>query len=383
MDLQTHFAKPERSSQDELKSDHDFLESEKMFLDIFGSFSGIAAIINNNRQIVYGNFGLLELFGIDSLEPILGKRLGEAVSCKHANENFAGCGTSESCSVCGAVNSIITSQETGQKSVRETRISSVIDEKNVSWDLKVSSSPLIIRGRQYYIFTIQDISIEKRMENLERIFFHDLLNSAGSLNGLLSILKDGTDPEQERELIELSVQVSRDIIEEIVMHRQLRAAENGDLILDIQTWNASELLKTVVSKMEGHSIAKGKRIIVLDVSSGVNIETDRKLVERVLVNLIRNALEATDAEGIVLAKVQDYADKIRFEVKNDLVMSKEIQLQVFNRSFSTKGIGRGTGTYSIKLITENYLGGKAGFTSSEREGTVFYVEFNKNLKKLI
>jgi sensor histidine kinase regulating citrate/malate metabolism len=53
-------------------------------------------------------------------------------------------------------------------------------------------------------------------------------------------------------------------------------------------------------------------------------------------------------------------------------MKREIQLQIFQRSFSTKGSGRGLGTYSIKLLTEQYLHGKAWFTSNEVEGTTFF-----------
>jgi K+-sensing histidine kinase KdpD len=377
MDGQTYFAKPDRSSPEDVKSDYDFLESEKMFLDVFGSLSGIAAILDNNRQIVYGNSELLNLLGIKSIEDILGKRPGEAVSCIHADENSNGCGTSEACSVCGAVNAIIISQQTGQKTVRESRITSEKEGKKVNWDLRIVSSPLKIKGMQYYVFNIQDISVEKRKDHLERIFFHDLLNSAGSLNGLLTILKNGTDPKEEREIIEMSEEVSRDMIEEILIHRQLQQAENGDLVVDIQMHNSFDLLKSVVSRIERHPSARDKRIIILDTSCGEEIKTDRILVHRVLLNLLKNALEATKDGGIVYAKVLNFPDKIRFEIKNDAVIPKEVQLQVFQRSFSTRGQGRGLGTYSIKLISENYLNGKVSFTSSEPAGTVFTVDLFK------
>ncbi|MBK7188571.1 MAG: hypothetical protein IPH86_07860 [bacterium] len=54
-------------------------------------------------------------------------------------------------------------------------------------------------------------------------------------------------------------------------------------------------------------------------------------------------------------------------------MPRTVQLQVFQRSFSTKGRDRGIGTYSIKLLTEKYLGGKASFVSDEGQGTTFSV----------
>jgi sensor histidine kinase regulating citrate/malate metabolism len=58
-------------------------------------------------------------------------------------------------------------------------------------------------------------------------------------------------------------------------------------------------------------------------------------------------------------------------------MPEEVKMQLFQRSFSTKGEGRGIGTYSIRLLTENYLNGKVSFISNKTDGTVFSVELNK------
>jgi signal transduction histidine kinase len=54
-------------------------------------------------------------------------------------------------------------------------------------------------------------------------------------------------------------------------------------------------------------------------------------------------------------------------------MPADVQLQMFHRSFSTKGKGRGTGTYSVKLLTEKYLQGRVAFTSTPASGTTFEV----------
>lgn len=377
MDNLTHYANPKRSSKEELKQSYKLLESEKMFLDVFGAIAGIAAILDNNRQIVYANEGFLNLLGVNSLEPILGKRPGEVVNCLHSAENINGCGTSDACSACGAVNAILLSQQTGQKSTKETRITSEIDGTLISWDLKVTSAPLKIRDKMLYVFTVQDISDENRRETLERIFFHDLLNSAGSLNGLLNLLKSGTHPDEEKDIINMSEEVSRDLLEEIQHHRQLKDAENGDLAIDIHSIHAITLLKSAVSQIEGHEVAYEKKIIISDKFSEGVLITDRVLLQRVLINMLKNALESTERGGIVYAEVTDHEDKIRFQIRNKGFMPKEIQFQVFQRSFSTKGKGRGVGTYSIKLITENYLNGKVGFTTSEKDGTVFFVDLFK------
>ena len=68
-----------------------------------------------------------------------------------------------------------------------------------------------------------------------------------------------------------------------------------------------------------------------------------------------------------------------FLVHNPGAMPEEVQEQIFQRSFSTKAKnGRGVGTYSIKLFTEKYLGGRVSFTSTEHEGTTFTVVLPKN-----
>jgi signal transduction histidine kinase len=368
----TFFASPERSSIDDIKQSNALLESEKTFLDAFSAISGIAAILDDNRQVIYANSEFLSLLGLTSLDPILGKRPGEAVSCIHQSDNINGCGTSEACRFCGAVNSIVKSQQTGQKTTGEARISTVINGMLSSLDLMVTTTPVKIRGRVFYSFSLKDISHEKRRYNLERIFFHDVLNSAGGLDGLLNLLKDETAPEKSKEIIELSVEASRDLIEEIMVHRHIKAAENGDLVPEIHKVDPEDVLRSAVKKISGHEAARGKKIII-EATSKNYLETDRILLQAVLVNMLKNALEASEAGGDVHAGVTAIGEKTRFYVRNGTYMQEDIQFQVFQRSFSTKGSGRGIGTYSIKLLSENYLNGKVGFTTSKSGGTEFYV----------
>ena len=67
----------------------------------------------------------------------------------------------------------------------------------------------------------------------------------------------------------------------------------------------------------------------------------------------------------------DY-DIATITVHNDGQMSERTQQQIFQRSFTTKdGEGRGVGTYSVKLLTEQFLLGNVQFVSNERVGTLF------------
>ena len=71
-----------------------------------------------------------------------------------------------------------------------------------------------------------------------------------------------------------------------------------------------------------------------------------------------------------------------FAIHNPAVIPEQVQLQVFQRSFSTKGQpGYGIGTYSMKLLGEQYLGGKVAFTSRSPEGTTFTLALAKSRQK--
>ena len=378
MEGKTYFASALRVSKEQILKERELVASQKIFIEIFRTITGIGAIINKNRQIVFANDGFLNMLGLKTIEPVLGRLPGEVISCIHASEEPGGCGTSMSCAYCGAVNAILESQNTGTKSTKETRITTFADGKLKSLDLNVTSTPVTLGGQIFYALTFEDISDKKRRDALERIFFHDLLNSAGGLYGLLSLLKEGTAPDSERELIDLSEEASREIIEEILLHRQILAAEIGDLQIKIEPVNSIELLKSAIGKIKSHKEVINKRIVIAENSSDVDFETDRVLFQRVTLNLLKNALEATQPNGLVIAGVESKREKIRFWVKNDAVIPADVQMQLFQRSFSTKGHGRGLGTYSIRLLTENYMKGNVSFISNEKERTIFSIELNKS-----
>jgi nitrogen-specific signal transduction histidine kinase len=374
MDEISYHASPLRSSIEEILNEHELVASQKLFGEIFGSITGVSAVINNNRQIVFANNDFIELLGLTRLEQVLGKRLGEVVSCIHADSEQMGCGTSMACRYCGAVNAIIESQLTNKKSIKETSISSLSNGQQVSWELNISSTPITLADRVFYVINLQDISNEKKLKTLERIFFHDLLNTASGLNGLLTILKMGAYPDEVPELIARSEEASQEIIDEIALYRKLRAAEKGDIEVKIETGNSIALIESAIARISSHEVGKNKHIIIEEDSADIEFQTDKILLQRVIINLLKNALEATQEGGFVTAGINATGDKIRFMIKNAGVMSHDVQVQIFQRSFSTKDIGRGIGAYSIRLLTENYLKGKVSFVSNEIDGTIFTIE---------
>jgi sensor histidine kinase regulating citrate/malate metabolism len=96
--------------------------------------------------------------------------------------------------------------------------------------------------------------------------------------------------------------------------------------------------------------------------------------------MVKNALEASKAGQEVKIKCTSNDSETIFYVNNPGYMERNVQLQIFQRSFSSKGAGRGLGTYSIKLLTERYLKGTVGFTSDKEKGTTFFIKLPPEIK---
>jgi signal transduction histidine kinase len=255
----------------------------------------------------------------------------------------------------------------------ETMITSSLSGSKVSWDLKVTSAPVTLRGERFFLFMIENIGDQKRRRALERIFFHDILNIAGNLNGILSILKKEKNEAEIDSLLKISEETSRNLLDEIKMQRQLREAENGDLQVNPERFFTLEFLRSVAEKMCFIDSSSGKGISIEQKSADMELNTDRIILQRILINLIKNALEATDEGGTVTLGCDNSEGMINLWVHNDAEIPRDVQLNIFQRSFSTRGKGRGLGTYSVRLLTENYLKGKVSFTSGKGEGTRFTV----------
>jgi len=119
--------------------------------------------------------------------------------------------------------------------------------------------------------------------------------------------------------------------------------------------------------------ANGKKIVVAGDRQDVELRTDKALVTRVLGHLVKNALEAERTGATITLTSRATQEGAAFIVRNPAVMPEEARLQVFQRSFSSKGPGRGLGTYGVRLFTEKYLHGKVSFTSGTG-GTEFRAE---------
>ena len=140
-------------------------------------------------------------------------------------------------------------------------------------------------------------------------------------------------------------------------------------------WDAACLLVVNVPRINSVFLVKNKKLTLPKKFPDKRIKTDPPMLLRVLTNMLMNAFEATETGGEVKLNIAADNDAVSFSVWNKECIPENIQQRIFQQYFSTKnGNGRGFGTYSIKLIGEQFLRGKVSFTSRESKGTVFRFE---------
>jgi len=182
------------------------------------------------------------------------------------------------------------------------------------------------------------------------------------------------DPAEHKEFLTIASRLSDVLIEEIISQRQLLAAERGELKVNKKAVNINKLITETVQQIAHHQVAKTIPIVFVNQQENLTFTTDPVLLKRVLLNLLKNAVEASKPnQEVEIGFSTANNNEVIISVKNDTIMSQDIQLQIFQRSFSTKGEARGIGTYSIKMFTEQYLGGKVSFVSNATEKTVFSI----------
>jgi signal transduction histidine kinase len=367
----TRFASAQRAGPQDIDRQTRLIAGQKLLGVLPDAVPCILLVVNEHRQIVLANERLLDLLSPGQRQAgVLGRRPGEVLGCVHAFENDEGCGTTESCSLCGAVNAMLTSLHGGAR-VEECRITRANGE---ALDLRVWTTPLALDGEQFTVFAALDISHEKRRQALERIFLHDIGNVASGLKWYTELLERG-NPDKSREFQTALGQLSRELLDEIDGQRTLVRAESGELVFTPERLRTRQLLQEAVELYSHHPVSHERHLHLDPDAEDIAVTSDRTLLSRVLCNLIKNALEACRAGQTVTVGCSRPGDTIEFWVHNPGVMPHAVQLQVFQRSFSTKGVGRGLGTYSIKLLTERYLQGRVSFTSTPEQGTTFKVHY--------
>jgi signal transduction histidine kinase len=335
----------------------------------YDAMTELVLILNRQRQVVFCNKQWAQLVGVKDRRVLYGRRIGEAMGCANSHSS-GGCGSGEGCAFCGALQATLTVQQQSQPGLRETQF--LRGHPPEAMDILVRTTPLTLDGEPFTIVAMSDISHLKRRRALERIFFHDLLNTVASMR-LISDLLVHTKPDKLKDMAGRVGHGVRRLMEEIASQRDLMAAEGNELAIHPLEVRSLELLKQVVEDYQDFAAPRRCRLVVDAASEDVLFSIDITILSRVVGNMLKNAIEASDDGEVITAGCKGGDSNVTFWVHNRAFIPREVQLQLFKRSFSTKGLGRGLGTYSMLLLTEKYLKGHVSFTSTQDRGTTFTV----------
>jgi signal transduction histidine kinase len=371
----TEYAPAERGSRDDLLAVAASVRRECALIDLLHLVPDMVMVLNPNRQIVYANRAVLTSAGAGSLDDVMGRRPGEVWNCRHASETPGGCGTTAACEYCGALNGILLSSA-GQPAVEECRILADGEEREEALDLRVWANPVVFGGEPCTFVAAVNIADEKRRAVLERVFLHDILNTATALRGFSRLLgADAVDEEDRGEFVERIGALSDRIIDEIEGHRELMAAESGSLEVQRRRVHVRQVVDDVFAAYNRPDMLNRRVLRIAVDCADVAIESDPGLLGRIVGNMVKNAIEASSPGDTVTIGCRAVGRDVQLWVHNPASMPSHVRSQVFKRSFSTKGPGRGLGTYSMKFLTERCLGGRIWFSSTEDRGTTFIASY--------
>ncbi len=389
----------------ELERQVRIIRENRLIATLLNAADLMLMILNRNRQIVFASEKFLLMVGLEDDRLVTGLRPGNAIHCIHSEEDPSGCGGSEACRHCAALRIVQQAIDGGQTLTDEATLLFHSQGRDNALNILEHVVPADLYGEDCFIVTMVDISDSLHRKWLEKLFFHDILNKVGALSNYMKIMRrEAPDPGPLDKDLAFLEESFRTVLEDIRYQKQLMEAEAGELTPEWMTLQPVELLDQIAKLYEKHDEALDKTIRILPASGIPRIRSDYLLLRRVLENMVKNALEATPRGGeIQIGCSLDHGEEplerdgpaatlpipeadagepdrrtegesfVRLWVRNREVMAEAVQMRVFQRSFSTKGNGRGLGAYSIKLLGEQILGCKVGFRSREDFGTEFYI----------
>jgi len=164
----SYFAPAERDHIELVRKNLKRVSNNPVIDALLTSVGGLLAVINGKRQIITENETLLRNLGIQNMENVLGKRLGEVLECSHSEEMPGGCGTSRYCSTCGAVIAMVAAIETDEITVKKFHIEKSHGGEKMDLTFEVRACPIAVEGMKFTLLFLKDITAEERWEALEK-----------------------------------------------------------------------------------------------------------------------------------------------------------------------------------------------------------------------
>jgi signal transduction histidine kinase len=236
--------------------------------------------------------------------------------------------------------------------------------------------------------TMANAMVEREKERMHFVatVAHDLKNPLVVIGGLAHLLvhkRDTTTAAEQNEWLRMIVENTRKLEELIAELADATQAATGRIQLNIQEVDLSRIVREIVEKQPESERTHCLQCEIQDVPK---IEGDVKKIERVVLNLISNAMKYSVAGSLISVQLHSNRKWVKLHVADEGVgMSHEDLKKIFIpflRLEHTQGMapGTGLGLLSVKKIMEAH-GGKIRLHSELKKGTRVVVLFPIPRKK--
>ncbi|MGN6585939.1 MAG: sensor histidine kinase [Solirubrobacterales bacterium] len=205
--------------------------------------------------------------------------------------------------------------------------------------------------------------VEAMRRQLVAAASHDLRTPLASLRLLVESIDDGvaTGETRDRYLSEIRTHVGvlSDLIDDLF---ELSRIEAGDISWTMRQVELRELIDEAVSAMRAQAAERGVRVAADLPSDALLAQANAEKVQRVLFNLIQNAIRHTPADGSVTVRARPAGKTVEIEVDDDgegiPIEAGERVFEPFYRGDASRADdGAGLGLAISKAIVEAH-GGK-------------------------
>ena len=205
---------------------------------------------------------------------------------------------------------------------------------------------------------------------------HDLRTPLASMQGYLEtlLIKDAQlSTEERRKYLGIAHQHTNQLTRMVADLFELAKLDSGATNPEVETFPIAELLQDVIQEFSLLAVDKGVTLNGTNARSAITVSGDIRLLQRVLENLISNALRHTPAGGCIDIELQDLGQAVQVEVVDTGTgIAPEMLPNIFERyaSGGEDHDGSGLGLAIVKRILELH-DSQIQVTSKLNEGTRF------------
>lgn len=243
--------------------------------------------------------------------------------------------------------------------------------------ISLTASSARIGKNQVRIIAFNDISREiaeneqESWSKLIRVLTHEIMNTVTPIASLSeTLLKfDNVDGEVKNGLDTIS-QSSRGLIKFVDTYRNLTRVAMPSK----KAFYFKELADRVINLTREQAMASGAACTFTEKSDDVLLYADEGQITQILINLVKNAIQAEAKKIEITAEINNHEHIIINVINDGRPISKESQDEIFVPFYTTKQDGTGIGLSLSRQIMRLH-NGNLNLTRSDDKATIFTLVF--------